>query len=118
MADHWNEFEVESFDYQDDAAHPTVGEEYDIRIVIDRKGLKSMLGVEIVYTKENPENHQTELVTVAPFTLKKEVGSKLYFELHKKAAVYGHMRVGFRVYPVNPKLPHRMDFAYVRWIQP
>ena len=118
VADHWNEFEVESFDYQDDAAHPTVGEEYDIRIVIDRKGLKSMLGVEIVYTKENPENHQTELVTVAPFTLKKEVGSKLYFELHKKAAVYGHMRVGFRVYPVNPKLPHRMDFAYVRWIQP
>ena len=118
VAEHWHEFEVESFDYQDEAAHPTVGEEYDIRIVIDRKGLKSMLGVEIVYTKENPENHQTELVTVAPFTLKKEVGSKLYFELHKKAAVYGHMRVGFRVYPVNPKLPHRMDFAYVRWIQP
>jgi len=118
VAEHWHEFEVESFDYQDEAAHPTVGEEYDIRIVIDRKGLKSMLGVEIVYTKENPENHQTELVTVAPFMLKKEVGSKLYFELHKKAAVYGHMRVGFRVYPVNPKLPHRMDFAYVRWIQP
>jgi len=118
VAEHWHEFEVESFDYQDEAAHPTVGEEYDIRIVIDRKGLKSMLGVEIVYTKENPENHQTELVTVAPFTLKKEVGSKLYFELRKKAAVYGHMRVGFRVYPVNPKLPHRMDFAYVRWIQP
>ena len=118
VAEHWHEFEVESFDYQDEAAHPTVGEEYDIRIVIDRKGLKSMLGVEIVYTKENPENHQTELVTVAPFMLKKEVGSKLYFELRKKAAVYGHMRVGFRVYPVNPKLPHRMDFAYVRWIQP
>ena len=118
VADHWHEFEVESFDYQDEATHPTVGEEYDIRIVIDRKGLKSMLGVEIVYTKENPENHQTELVTVAPFMLKKEVGSKLYFELRKKAAVYGHMRVGFRVYPVNPKLPHRMDFAYVRWIQP
>ena len=118
VAEHWNDFEVESFDYQDDAVHPTVGEEYDIRIVIDRKSLKSMLGVEIVYTKENPENHQTELVSVVPFTLKKEVGSKLYFELRKKASVYGHMRVGFRVYPVNPKLPHRMDFAYVRWIQP
>ena len=118
VAEHWNDFEVESFDYQDDAVHPTVGEEYDIRIVIDRKSLKSMLGVEIVYTKENPENHQTELVSVVPFTLKKEVGSKLYFELRKKASVYGHMRAGFRVYPVNPKLPHRMDFAYVRWIQP
>lgn len=118
VAEHWNDFDVESFDYQDDAVHPTVGEEYDIRIVIDRKSLKSMLGVEIVYTKENPENHQTELVSVVPFTLKKEVGSKLYFELRKKASVYGHMRAGFRVYPVNPKLPHRMDFAYVRWIQP
>ena len=118
VAEHWNDFEVESFDYQDEAVHPTVGEEYDIRIVIDRKSLKSMLGVEIVYTKENPENHQTELVSVVPFTLKKEVGSKLYFELRKKASVYGHMRAGFRVYPVNPKLPHRMDFAYVRWIQP
>ena len=118
VAEHWNDFEVESFDYQDAAAHPTVGEEYDIRIVIDRKSLRSMLGVEIVYTRENPENHQTELVSVAPFTLRKEVGSKLYFELRKKASVYGHMRVGFRVFPVNPKLPHRMDFAYVRWIQP
>ena len=118
VAEHWNDFEVESFDYQDEAVHPTVGEEYDIRIVIDRKSLKSMLGVEIVYTKENPENHQTELVSVVPFTLKEEVGSKLYFELRKKASVYGHMRAGFRVYPVNPKLPHRMDFAYIRWIQP
>ena len=28
----------------------------------------------------------------------------------------GVFRFGYRLYPVNPNLPHRQDFAYVRWI--
>ena len=28
----------------------------------------------------------------------------------------GVFRYGFRVYPNNPELPHRQDFAFTRWI--
>ena len=47
----------------------------------------------------------------------KEEGSKLYFELKATPTVAGNHRIGFRVHPENKELPHRMDFAYVRWIQ-
>ena len=47
----------------------------------------------------------------------KEEGSKLYFQLETTPSESGTHKIGFRVYPENKELPHRMDFAYVRWIQ-
>ena len=41
----------------------------------------------------------------------------LFFELKTTPSEAGVHKMGFRVYPVNKELPHRMDFAYVRWIQ-
>ncbi|MDR0845178.1 MAG: alpha-glucan family phosphorylase [Tannerella sp.] len=117
VAEHWDQFQVISFEYNL-VDRPVVGEGYSIRIVIDREELQSMLGVELVYTRENQENHTVEFVSAVPFTLIKEDGSRLFFELKEEAEEFGHLKLGFRVYPVNPKLPHRMDFAYVRWIQP
>ena len=118
VAAHWDRFEVISFSYSDTAARPIVGEEYLIELVIDRKDLKCMLGVEVVYARENPENHKIEFFTSAPFQLIKEEGSKLYFELKRRITEFGRIKAGFRVFPFNEKLPHRMDFAYLRWIQP
>ena len=46
-----------------------------------------------------------------------EEASKLFFELKTASSEAGLHKMGFRVYPVNKKLPHRMDFAFVRWIQ-
>jgi len=28
----------------------------------------------------------------------------------------GVFRYSYRIYPTNPELPHRQDFAFVRWI--
>ena len=96
---------------------PIVGKEYKFNLVIDRHELQGMLGVEMVTTKENPDNHQLELIGVEPFTLLKEEGSKLTFELTTTPIEAGNHKMGFRVYPLNKDLPHRMDFAYIRWIQ-
>ncbi|MDR0757840.1 MAG: alpha-glucan family phosphorylase [Tannerella sp.] len=111
----WDSFTVELLQY-DDAVHPVVGEDNTVKVVIDRGQLKCMMGVEMVYTRENPDRHELEFVSATPFRLIREEGSKLYFELKNKTAEFGRLKVGFRVYPVNEKLPHRMDFAYVRWI--
>ena len=118
VAENWDSFVVDSFQLDNGATHPVVGEKYTVNITIDRKNLKSMLGIDLVFTRENPENQRIEFVTSIPFKLVKEEGSRLYFEVKETAATFGHLKAGFRVYPVNDKLPHRMDFAYLRWIQP
>ena len=119
VAEHWDSFQVESFTCSQDLAidGPVVGKEYKFDLVIDRHELKGMLGVEMVVTKENPDNHQLELLATEQFKLIKEEGSKLFFELKTTPSKAGLHKMGFRVYPVNKELPHRMDFAFVRWIQ-
>ncbi len=119
VAEHWDSFQVESFTCSQDLAidGPVVGKEYNFNLVIDRHELKGMLGVEMVVTKENPDNHQLELLATEQFKLIKEEGSKLFFELKTASSKAGLHKMGFRVYPVNKELPHRMDFAFVRWIQ-
>ncbi len=119
VASHWDNFQVESFTCSQDLSTdmPIVGKEYKFNLVIDRHELQGMLGVEMVTTKENPDNHQLELIGVEPFTLLKEEGSKLTFELTTTPIEAGNHKMGFRVYPLNKDLPHRMDFAYIRWIQ-
>jgi starch phosphorylase len=118
VALHWDSFQVESFTVDEDFSKnfPVVGKEYTCRLVIDRKELQGMLGVDIVVTKDNPETDTLDLYDVYPFILKKEEGAKLYFELKVSAPEAGFHNIGFRAYPVNKELPHRMDFAYVRWL--
>ena len=119
VAEHWDSFQVESFTCSQDLAidGPVVGKDYNFNLVIDRHELKGMLGAEMVVTKENPDNHQLELLATEQFKLIKEEGSKLFFELKTASSEAGLHKMGFRVYPVNKELPHRMDFAFVRWIQ-
>lgn len=118
VAAHWDSFDIESFRYLAKSSYqPVVGDDYTIEIVINRIDLHSMLGVDIVIARENPENHKLEFILTEPFTLVKEEGAKLYFELKRTIVEIGNFKVGFRVYPYNKNLPHRMDFAYVRWIQ-
>ena len=119
VVEHWDSFQVESFTSSQDLSidGPVVGKEYTFNLVIDRHELQGMLGVDMVVTKENSDTHQLELLYVEHFKLKKEEGSKLFFELKTNPSEAGLHKIGFRVYPVNKELPHRMDFAYVRWIQ-
>ena len=117
VAAHWDSFTIESIQYNDKPFYQTVvGDDYTIKIVINRKDLRSMLGVDMVVACENPENHEIEFLFSESFTLVKEEGAMLYFELRRTTTEIGHFKIGFRVYPYNQNLPHRMDFAYVHWI--
>ncbi|MDR1259437.1 MAG: alpha-glucan family phosphorylase [Tannerellaceae bacterium] len=118
VVEHWDSFEVESFitDKEWASNQSLVGKDYIYQVVINRNDLKGMLGVDMVVCWDNPETNNLVLKAVHPFKLKKEEGSRLFFELETASSEAGIHKVGFRVYPVNPELPHRMDFAYVRWI--
>jgi starch phosphorylase len=118
VAEHWDSFQVESFtsDKPSSSNFPIAGMEYTYNLVIDRHELKGMLGADMVVALDNSETNRLEFKASHPFVLKKEEGSKLYFQLTVASAEAGIHKIGFRVYPENPELPHRMDFAYVRWL--
>ena len=65
----------------------------------------------MVVMKEDPEKHTLSPINTAQFELMKEEGSKLFFKLTTTPSEAGNHKMGFRVYPVNKELPHRMDFA-------
>ena len=116
---HWDSFVVESINYSKDlqTSGPVLGKELKFNIVIDRKELRGMLGVELVVAKEKKETKELSLLKTHSFKLMKEEGSKLYFDLEIIPSISGFVKLGLRVFPVNKDLPHRMDFAYLKWIQ-
>ena len=119
VASNWDNFEVVSVNYKDTQVpldFLTVGEEVMFDVVLDRKAMKGMLGVELVDTFWNMETKCQEIRETVDFDLVKTEGTKLFFQTKTTIRTSGHHKFGFRVYPKNPALPHRMDFAYVRWI--
>ena len=86
------------------------------RVVIDRKGMQCDLGVECVVVDHDTINDEAAFIESYEFDLIKTEGSLQYFETRKALNDPGTHQYGLRVYPKNPDLPHRMDFAYMRWI--
>ncbi len=82
--------------------------------IVDTNGLGKDLGLEVVVYKV--EDGEEKLFKVEPFKVVKEEGNVLTYEYASTLKDAGVFRVGFRLFPNNPQLPHRMDFAYARWI--
>lgn len=113
VVDAWDGIKVLEFNTNNDS-QTTTGNDYTAKAVIDTNGLGRELGLEYVaYRVEDGVEH---LHTVVPFKVVKEEGNILTYELHERLQDPGVYRYAFRLYPINPNLPHRQDFAYVRWI--
>lgn len=85
-------------------------------VVIDKKDMIGDLGVDCVFAQFDPDTKSDKFIRAIDFKLEKQEGSKLYFKVETTAENSGLFNYGFRVYPKHPDMPHRMDFAYVRWI--
>jgi starch phosphorylase len=118
VATHWDQLEVLEVKYDEKVfvAGTEVGEKVSFEVTIDRKDMKGMLGIELVDTVFNTEKNKQEISNVFEFDLVKTEGNKLYFSAIITSRETGSHKIGIRVYPKNPDLPHRMDFAYVRWL--
>lgn len=109
----WDGIKVLDFQADGPIASST-GQTYNVKAVIDTNGLGRSIGLEfVVYRVKDGEEH---LYETKQFTVTKEDNSILTYELHDKTHDAGVFRYGFRLYPTNPNLAHRQDFAYVRWI--
>ena len=85
-------------------------------IILDKKDLQADLGVECVVVDFDSVTHQVAFSEKYEFELVKTEGSKLYFQTKEALDTPGTHHYAMRVYPKNPDLPHRADFAYVKWI--
>ncbi len=109
----WDGIHVVSLESKNSAQEST-GNRYDVTAVVDTNGLGRDLGLECVVYRI--EDGVEKLFEVRPFKVVKEEGNLLTFHLDDKIREAGVFRTGYRLYPINPNLPHRQDFAYTRWI--
>ena len=90
------------------------GQEYQVNVTVDTNGLNKDLGLEnVIYKYENGEE---KLWNTVQFEVLKEEGNIVTFGLKSSLTDAGEFRYAYRLYPMNEALPHRQDFAYVRWI--
>lgn len=115
VASHWDEIELVSIKYDDKANQGIeIGDMVSASLVIDKHNLKGDVGAELVrYSYDSVA--KVDVVKVYQMKLEKTEGSKQYFSITTQSTEAGQFKVGIRVYPDNKDLPHRMDFAYVKW---
>ena len=95
-------------------AQSLTGDDLHVEVEIDTNGIGRDLGLEmVVYRQADGVEH---LIRKEQFKIVKEEGNNITFELSTKIKDAGVFRYGFRLYPNNPELPHRQDFAFTRWI--
>ncbi|TGX82248.1 alpha-glucan family phosphorylase [Palleniella muris] len=92
------------------------GKEMNIKFVIDEQGLNNAVGVELVILKNDMADTDREIKRIVPFEVTKVEGNLYTFEAHYTPSQAGAYKTAVRMYPKNDLLPHRCDFAYIKWI--
>ena len=92
----------------------TTGQPFTTVIKLDTNGIADDLALEMVVDKI--EDKAEKRWVKIPFKVVAKEGNIVTYEVVDKLRDPGVFRFGYRLYPVNPNLPHRQDFAYVRWI--
>ena len=115
----WDNIEVISVKKPDISKETIiVGKEYIGEVIIDLKELlPSDIGIELVIAS-TPKNIDNELKIVykKEFSLVTIDEGKAVYNVNIIPNEPGIFEIGLRIFAKNPKLPHRMDFPFVKWI--
>ena len=115
VASKWNDIHAVDIQVSDTLKTTSVnGDEYEATVVLYTAGLKNDLGVELVVYSD--DDRESKLVEIVPLAVTNVDGDNLTFYVKEKIRYAGTFRYAFRVYPNNKELPHRQDFAYVKWL--
>jgi starch phosphorylase len=117
MASHWDSIEVVDFNYDEKLINRKIeiGDVVIISLVLDKHGIKGDIGAEIVRFHTDPATNK-DVVKIFTLRTVRTEGTKIYYALDVTASEAGTFKFGLRIFPDNKDLPHRMDFAYVRWL--
>jgi starch phosphorylase len=117
MASNWDSIEVINLHYDENLSSRKieVGDDIKVTLVLDKHEITGNVGAEIVRAYTDPVTN-TDVVKTFPMCITKTEGTKVYYALEINTSEAGTFKFGLRLYPDNPALPHRMDFAYVKWV--
>lgn len=113
----WDKINVEKVNFFEIVKDPLyMGEEYFGEVILDLGGLNpAEIGIEMVIT-EVAQDGQTKLSSVNPLKMMKHTGRFTHYSIEMTPVKPGNFNYGFRVFPKNEKLIHRMDFSLVKWL--
>ena len=116
VAEKWDSIEIVSIERSVDLRHGHVesGKDYVITCVVDEKGLKDAIGIELVLTYTNAEGKEF-IYSVTPMDMVKNEGNLYTFQTDYTMSNSGSYKASYRMFPKNADLAHRQDFCYVRW---
>ncbi len=117
-ASQWDTLEVVKVEFNPNVRMKVNGNPDEVygRVVIDKKNLPCDIGVEVVVIDHDNLHKGPRFIEAFEFDLVKTEGSRLYFETAQSLNDPGTRQYGLRVFPKHPGLPHRNDFAYMKWI--
>ncbi len=119
IADAWQTLEVINCSIDSNGAPFStfeIGSNVIISLTIDKHRLTSDVLVEIVVVEEDEETKELKLQNVLPFDLVSRSGTQEIHVLNRVVDHPGYQKASIRITPKNNLLPHRMDFAYVTWV--
>jgi len=117
ISDVWDEITVVSMNFPQNSQNTIMlGNEYHGEVVLDTKGLlASEIGIEMVVT-DKTDKGETIVLEKNEMTVTKQTGNTAVYNIDIKPSRAGIFNFGLRMYPKNSNIPHRQDFAYVRWL--
>lgn len=114
VASKWDQIKVISANINDlSGSTIRTGRELKAQCVLDAKGLGKSIHVELVAYRE--KDGESTFDDARELKLVKIENGLSYYELDTTFENSGVFNFSFRMYPWNDKLPHRQDFAYLRW---
>ena len=84
-----------------------------ITMKLDTAGLGKDVKLELVIYKE--QDGKTMFHKALPFDQVEQQGDIVTYKMNYPVRENGIFRYAFRAYPWNKNLPHRQDFAYLKW---
>lgn len=90
---------------------------YHFELTLDLAGLAPEdVGAELVIARPVESGRVVEVIRAIPLIREQVSADRVTYALDYAPDQAGMFDVALRVFPQNPLLPHRMDFALVKWI--
>ena len=92
-----------------------LGNPYHVEVTVDVDGLRPQdIGVELIIASQIDEG-KVKIIGTQQLNLIGHEGSQATYAVDSVPDRSGTFDMALRVYPKNDRLPHRMDFALVKW---
>jgi phosphorylase/glycogen(starch) synthase len=112
--DNINILDVKRAEIESEAMY--VGKKYRFELTLDLAGLsKEDIGAELVVATQIEAGQAANVVETRRLEFVKEENGTVTLGLDYAPEQTGTFDVALRVFPINDKLEHRMDFALVKW---